>query len=87
LALRHGSNNKPEELIFENNLISQLSKFEAQYRQAIDQSLNQLQTVGLLVAQLESRITNIGKDLQNLTEIVEEFVANKGLNKCNYSNN
>jgi len=27
LALRHGSNNKPEELIFENNLISQLSKF------------------------------------------------------------
>lgn len=75
LALRHGSNNKPEELIFENNLISQLSKFEAQYRQAIDQSLNQLQTVVLLVAQLESRITNIGKDLQNLSEIVEEFVA------------
>jgi len=80
LALRHGSN-KPEELIFENNLISQLSKFEAQYRQAIDQSLNQLQTVGLLVAQLESRITNIGKDLQNLTEIVESLLPNKGLNK------
>lgn len=51
-----------------------LQEFEAQYRNKIEQSLNQLQTAVLLLAQLEARISNVGQDLQNLSLTVEEFV-------------
>lgn len=52
-----------------------LEDFETQYRNAIEQSLNQLQTAVLLMAQLETQISNVGKDLQNLSQTVEEFVS------------
>ena len=51
-----------------------IEEFELQYRNGIDQTLNQLQTAVLLLAQLEDRITVIGQDLQNLSQTVEEFV-------------
>jgi predicted ribosomally synthesized peptide with nif11-like leader len=66
LASQHGSNKKPGEILLE---------FETQYRDAIDETLNQLQTTVLLVAHLEARITKIGQDLQNLSQKVEEFVT------------
>lgn len=51
-----------------------LEEFESQYRNSIERSLNQLQTVVLLLAQLENRITSVGRDLQALSQTVEEFI-------------
>ncbi len=52
-----------------------LEEFETQYRRTIEESLNQLQTAVLLVAHLEARIATVGQDLQNLSQIVEEFIT------------
>jgi hypothetical protein len=52
-----------------------IQEFEIQYRNNIDETLNQLQTAVLLLAQLENRITVISQDLQNLSLIVEEFIT------------
>jgi tRNA1(Val) A37 N6-methylase TrmN6 len=51
-----------------------IEEFETNYRNGIDETLNQLQTAVLLLSQLEARITVIGQDLQNLSQTVEEFV-------------
>ncbi len=51
-----------------------LEEFETQYRNNIEITLNHLQTVLLLLAQLEIRVTDVGQDLRNLSETVEEFV-------------
>ena len=51
-----------------------IEEFETNYRNGIDETLNQLQTAVLLLSQLEARITIIGQDLQNLSQTVEEFV-------------
>lgn len=58
-----------------------IQEFETQYRNGIDQTLNQLQTAVLLLAQLENRITVIGQDLQNLSQTVEEFVIQQQQNE------
>lgn len=58
-----------------------IQEFETQYRNGIDQTLNQLQTAVLLLAQLENRITIIGQDLQNLSQTVEEFVIQQQQNE------
>lgn len=52
-----------------------IEEFEIQYRNGIDETLNQLQSAVLLLAQLENRITIIGQDLQNLSQTVEDFVV------------
>jgi tRNA1(Val) A37 N6-methylase TrmN6 len=52
-----------------------IEEFETNYRNGIDETLNQLQTAVLLLSQLEARITVIGQDLQNLSQTVEEFVV------------
>lgn len=52
-----------------------LDEFELQYRNSIDETLNQLQAAVLLLAQLENRITVIGQDLQTLSQTVEEFIG------------
>ena len=52
-----------------------LEEFETQYRNTVDRSLNQLQTAVLLLAQLQANINNVGQDLQNLSQTVEEFVT------------
>jgi exonuclease VII small subunit len=52
-----------------------LEEFETQYRRTIEESLNQLQTAVLLVARLEAKIATVGQDLQNLSQIVEEFIT------------
>lgn len=58
-----------------------IQEFENQYRNGIDETLNQLQTAVLLLAQLENRITIIGQDLQNLSQTVEEFVIQQQQNE------
>lgn len=51
-----------------------LDEFENQYRRAIDANLNRLQTAVLLIAQLETIVSEVGQDLQNLTLTFEEYV-------------
>lgn len=51
-----------------------LDEFESRYRNAIDEILNQLQTVTLLVAQAEDRIAEVGNSVQRLNLTVEEFI-------------
>ncbi|MDF5710550.1 MAG: hypothetical protein PUP90_23480 [Nostoc sp. S4] len=52
-----------------------LQDFEAQYREAIAQTLNELQTAVLLLAEAQSKISQIGNSVQNLSQRVEEFIA------------
>lgn len=54
-----------------------LQDFESQYRQAMDETLNELQTAMLLLAQAQRRITEIGNNVQNLSQSVEEFIVNQ----------
>lgn len=52
-----------------------LEEFESNCRNAIEQSLNELQTAALLAAELENRIAVIGENLQNISQTVEEFIV------------
>ncbi|MGJ5629604.1 hypothetical protein [Nostoc sp. CALU 1950] len=54
-----------------------LQDFEAQYREAMAETLNELQTAVLLLAQVQQKISTIGSSVQNLSERVEEFIANQ----------
>lgn len=49
--------------------------FERQYREEISDVLNQLQTLLLVVSQLESRVNGIGDALHALSETVETYLA------------
>lgn len=51
-----------------------LDEFEKQYRRALDANLNRLQTAVLLIAQLEATVTEVGRELQDLTTTFEEYV-------------
>lgn len=50
-------------------------KFEGQYRAAIDDALNQMQTVVLLLAQAETKTVELGNSLQNIRTMMDEFFA------------
>ncbi len=54
-----------------------LEEFESKYRDAIDEILNQLQTLALVVARSETKISEIGNSLQKLSLTVEEFIAER----------
>ncbi|WP_445635756.1 hypothetical protein NSTC745_00536 [Nostoc sp. DSM 114161] len=52
-----------------------LQDFEAQYREAIAETLNELQATVLLLAEVQNKISIIGNSVQNLSQRVEEFIA------------
>ncbi len=52
-----------------------LQDFESQYHEAMSEILNELQTAVLLLAQLQLKISKIGSSVQNISETVEEFIA------------
>ncbi|WP_138497723.1 hypothetical protein [Nostoc sp. PA-18-2419] len=52
-----------------------MQDFEAQYREAIAETLNDLQTAVLLLTEAQSKISQIGNSVQNLSQRVEEFIA------------
>ncbi|MDZ7967963.1 MAG: hypothetical protein RMY64_20585 [Nostoc sp. DedQUE08] len=52
-----------------------LQDFEVQYREAMAETLNELQTAVLLLAQVQQKISTIGSSVQTLSECVEEFIA------------
>ncbi|MEB3215003.1 MAG: hypothetical protein VKN72_01925 [Nostocales cyanobacterium 94392] len=48
--------------------------FESQYRQAMNETLNELQSAILLLAQAQRKISIIGSSVKNLSESVEEYL-------------
>lgn len=52
-----------------------LQDFEAQYREAVAETLNELQAAVLLLAEVQNKISSIGNSVQNLSQRVEEFIA------------
>lgn len=54
-----------------------LQDFESQYRNSMDETLNELQTAMLLLAQAQRKISEIGNNVQKLSLIVEEFIASQ----------
>ncbi|MDZ8024690.1 MAG: hypothetical protein RMY36_022665 [Nostoc sp. SerVER01] len=52
-----------------------LQEFEAQYRETIAETLNELQAAVLLLAEVQNKISKVGNSVQNLSQRVEEFIA------------
>ncbi|WP_392536151.1 hypothetical protein [Nostoc sp. C117] len=52
-----------------------LQDFETQYREATAETLNDLQTAVLLLAEVQKKISKIGNSVQNLSQRLEEFIA------------
>ena len=51
--------------------------FESQYRDAMNETLNELQSAILLLAQALIKISIIGSSVQNLSESVEQYLINQ----------
>ncbi len=54
-----------------------LDELETQYREVMEQSLNQLQSATLLLSRLslvEANLYGLGQKLQTLSLVVEEFI-------------
>lgn len=51
--------------------------FESQYREAMNQTLNELQSAILLLAQAQRKISIIGSSVQNLSKSVEEYLISQ----------
>lgn len=64
-------------MILSKSQTMNLQDFEIQYREAMAETLNELQTAVLLLAQVQQKISTIGSSVQNLSERVEEFIANQ----------
>ena len=61
-------------------------KFEHQYREAMNETLDELQTAMLMLAQLQLKISEIGNSVQSLSESVEEFISQEKGDKATESN-
>ncbi|GET42050.1 hypothetical protein [Microseira wollei] len=46
-----------------------------QYREALDETLNQLQSVSLLIAQIEAKMDDVRESMQSLCQIMEAIIA------------
>lgn len=51
-----------------------LEEFEANYRNAMDETLNQLQTVVFLLSRVETQVVEISNSIQVLSQTVEEYI-------------
>ncbi|BCX06554.1 MAG: hypothetical protein KatS3mg066_0413 [Fischerella sp.] len=52
-----------------------IDEFENQYRGAIAETLNELQSAMLMLTQVQLKISQIGNSVQNLSQNFEEFMA------------
>ncbi|WP_337884347.1 hypothetical protein [Fischerella thermalis] len=52
-----------------------INEFENQYRDAIAETLNELQSAMLMLTQVQLKISQIGNSVQNLSQNFEEFMA------------
>lgn len=51
-----------------------LEDLQNDYREALDETLNHLNVVNLLVAQIESKMEQVRDSMQNLCQIVEQII-------------
>lgn len=51
-----------------------LDEFESHYRTSLEASLNQLQSVNLLIARLQFIVVSVSQDLESLTASFEEYI-------------
>ncbi len=51
-----------------------LQQFESQYRDAMAETLDELQTAVLLLAQVQRKIDRIGSSVQGLSQSVEDYI-------------
>ncbi len=51
-----------------------LQDLESDYREALDETLNHLNVVNLLVAQIESKMEQVRDSMQNLSQVVEQII-------------
>jgi hypothetical protein len=54
-----------------------IQDFESNYRAAMAETLNELQTAVLLIAQLQRKLDTIGNSVQIMSEKVEEYITNE----------
>ncbi|MBD2095913.1 hypothetical protein H6F90_12220 [Trichocoleus sp. FACHB-591] len=52
-----------------------LDEFESQVKDAIEVGLNRLQTVTLLVVNLEQQLESTRQSMQELTQVIDNFVT------------
>lgn len=50
-----------------------VEEFKAQARLSLEQALNQLQTITLLIAELETQVSEVGGTLKTFATIVEQL--------------
>ena len=59
------------------------SEFEHQYQLAVEEVLNQLQTVILLMPELEQEVVSTGQSLRSLSFSIEELMARHRIQQVN----
>ncbi|MEP0872056.1 hypothetical protein NDA01_19755 [Trichocoleus desertorum AS-A10] len=52
-----------------------LDEFESQVKDAIEVGLNRLQTVTLLVVNLEQQLESTRQSMQELTQVIDNFIT------------
>lgn len=52
-------------------------EFESEYRERMSETLNELQSVILLLTQAQRKISIIGSSLHNLSQTVEEYLISQ----------
>ncbi|YAF94960.1 MAG: hypothetical protein AB3A66_20600 [Nodularia sp. CChRGM 3473] len=52
-----------------------IQDFESNYREAMAEALNELQTAVLMLAQVQRKIYEIGSYMQNMNDKVEDFIS------------
>ena len=51
-----------------------IQEFESQYQESISKILNELQSMAIVSSSLESSIVEVGKSVQNLNKMVEDYM-------------
>ncbi len=54
-----------------------LSEFEQHYRDAIERILSDLQTITLRLVELERQTLSVGQSVQNISNLVEDFIESQ----------
>jgi len=54
--------------------IMSLEDLKTDYKEALDETLNHLNAVNLLVAQIESNMEQVRNSMQNLCQVVEQIM-------------
>ncbi|MGB3297125.1 MAG: hypothetical protein WBA76_02565 [Phormidesmis sp.] len=51
-----------------------IQEFESQYQESVSKILNELQSMAIISNRLESTIVEVGTSVQNLNQMVEDFL-------------